>query len=369
MGVDRIEPINTKHPTLLMVNMTLNSPPLGAEVSLLSLVVVHMLCLYAYPSLPPEGYAKFMIGFDLENPDVTITTGYVIRLYGDNGKLLPISTIYGDIVSMLSEFSRKYEESDMMSIATTPLYHGGQKGEKKVEQKAFVAADLETLITSEGDSHKPYAAGLMLVLLKEPVKYNRVETYFSDDYITIKFFDDRSSKMMDEFLSRIEHIFKGFRSVLKIFFHNLGKFDGIAHDFRGVPGVKQCRWGIFRPNWCAIAHGSRSMPRELYSLNLGSSGIISVIRFNICGHLGGQMGETARTGHFWAKLVCYSPQFRGWDQGPHMLWVKYQLEYAKEVGDYPSVVRFNIRGHLEGIVWSVLIFVAIWKDKQAKRRE
>ncbi|KAM3215990.1 hypothetical protein P3L10_025430 [Capsicum annuum] len=99
-----------------MVNMTLNSPPLGAEVSLLSLVVVHMLCLYAYPSLPPEGYAKFMIGFDLENPDVTITTGYVIRLYGDNGKLLPISTIYGDIVSMLSEFSRKYEESGIVRI-------------------------------------------------------------------------------------------------------------------------------------------------------------------------------------------------------------------------------------------------------------
>ena len=63
----------------------------------------------------------------------------------------------------------------------------------------------------------------MLVLPKEPAKYNWVETYFSDDYITIKCFDDRSSKMMDDFLSRIEHISKGFRSVLTIYFHNLGK--------------------------------------------------------------------------------------------------------------------------------------------------
>ncbi|KAF3635477.1 hypothetical protein FXO38_17508 [Capsicum annuum] len=102
-----------------------------------------------------------------------------------------------------------------------------KKRERKVERKAFIVVDLETLIAGEGETHKPYAVGLMLVLPKEPVKYNRVETYFSDDYIIIKCFDDRSSKMMDDFLSKIEHISKGFRSVLTIYFHNLGKFDGI----------------------------------------------------------------------------------------------------------------------------------------------
>ncbi|PHT46304.1 hypothetical protein CQW23_15462 [Capsicum baccatum] len=200
-------------------------------------------------------------GFDLENPDVTITVGYAIRLYGDNGKLLP-GTVYGDIVSTLSEFARKYEKSgivritlrvysmdekvvgvtpsiedivplleevirrdfpinsakcihvddirhDERSYSPAPHMMTVKKGERKVERKAFVVADLETLITSEGDTHKSYAAGLMLVLPKDPVKYNRVETYFNDDYITIKYFDDRSSKMMDDFFPELSIYLRG----------------------------------------------------------------------------------------------------------------------------------------------------------------
>ncbi|KAM3307822.1 hypothetical protein P3S67_009566 [Capsicum chacoense] len=84
-----------------------------------------MLCFYAYSSLPPEGYEKFMIGFDLENLDVTITAGYAIRLYEDNGKLLP-GTVYGDIVSTLSEFARKYEESGIVRI-TLRVYSMDEK--------------------------------------------------------------------------------------------------------------------------------------------------------------------------------------------------------------------------------------------------
>ena len=33
--------------------------------------------------------------------------------------------------------------------------------------------------------------------------------------------------------------------------------------------------------------------------------------FNFYGHLGGQTGETARLGHFWAKSMCYSHNFEG----------------------------------------------------------
>ncbi|KAK4344956.1 hypothetical protein RND71_035132 [Anisodus tanguticus] len=102
-----------------------------------------------------------------------------------------------------------------------------KKGERKGERRAFVVADLEILITGEENTHKPYAAGIMLVLPKEPVKYNRVETYFSEDFITINSFDERSSKVLEDFLSRIEHIAKGFRPALTIDFHNLGRFDGV----------------------------------------------------------------------------------------------------------------------------------------------
>lgn len=36
---------------------------------------------------------------------------------------------------------------------------------------------------------------------------------------------------------------------------------------------------------------------------------LNKVRFNICGHLGRQTGETARTGHFQARSVCYSLRF------------------------------------------------------------
>ncbi|KAM3216424.1 hypothetical protein P3L10_025865 [Capsicum annuum] len=52
--------------------------------------------------------------------------GYAIWLYGDNGKLLSISTVYGDMVSMLSKFARKYEESGIIRI-TLRVYSMDEK--------------------------------------------------------------------------------------------------------------------------------------------------------------------------------------------------------------------------------------------------
>ncbi|KAK4343825.1 hypothetical protein RND71_036919 [Anisodus tanguticus] len=114
--VEKTTIVNTKHPTLILASMDLNPPPLGAEVRLLSLAIVHMLYLHAYPSLPSSGYAKFTIGFDLEKPDVTVTAGHAIRLYGDDGKLHPMSTVYGDIVSTLTKFAERYEESSIVRL-------------------------------------------------------------------------------------------------------------------------------------------------------------------------------------------------------------------------------------------------------------
>ncbi|PHU07704.1 hypothetical protein BC332_24193 [Capsicum chinense] len=52
--------------------------------------------------------------------------GYTIRLYGDNGKLLSISIVYGDMVSMLSKFAKKYEESGIIRI-TLRVYSMDEK--------------------------------------------------------------------------------------------------------------------------------------------------------------------------------------------------------------------------------------------------
>ena len=48
----------------------------------------------------------------------------------------------------------------------------------------------------------------------------------------------------------------------------------------------------------------------------------TVVRLIFRGHLGGQASETARTGHFRAKSVCYSPQFQGWARESGVVWAE-----------------------------------------------
>ncbi|KAF3674877.1 hypothetical protein FXO37_06170 [Capsicum annuum] len=57
-----------------------------------------------------------------------------------------------------------------------------------------------------------------------------------------------------------------------------------------------------------------------------------------------QYGETAKMGHFWAKSVCYSPQFWGWAWGSGVQWAKNQPGHAREVGDHPSMSEQGIFG-------------------------
>jgi len=73
-----------------------------------------------------------------------------------------------------------------------------------------------------------------------------------------------------------------------------------------------------------------------------------VVCLFIRGHLGGEIGKTTQTGHFGAKLVCYSPRFQGWAWGQGVLWAKNQSGCARETRDHPSVVRLIFRGHLGG---------------------
>lgn len=47
-----------------------------------------------------------------------------------------------------------------------------------------------------------------------------------------------------------------------------------------------------------------------------------MVRFNIRGHLGGQMSEIKQMGNFWDKLVCYSPPFQGWARASGVFLVK-----------------------------------------------
>lgn len=45
-----------------------------------------------------------------------------------------------------------------------------KKGKRNIEQNNFIIANLETLITSDGDKNKLYVKGIMLVFPKEPIR-------------------------------------------------------------------------------------------------------------------------------------------------------------------------------------------------------
>lgn len=93
--------------------------------------------------------------------------------------------------------------------------------------KCFLVGDIETIVIE--NVHKPYAAGLMMVRPNEVINQNvLIETFFSeDDKIIIDSFDDRSTKVLNDFIIRILSIVRRKRSALTIDFHNFSRFDGI----------------------------------------------------------------------------------------------------------------------------------------------
>ena len=70
-----------------------------------------------------------------------------------------------------------------------------------------------------------------------------IETYFREDHVILfEKFEDRSNKMLDDFLSRLENVALR-RKVITVSFHNLSRFDGIIllkyFAIRGAWGQNQ----------------------------------------------------------------------------------------------------------------------------------
>ncbi|KAF3612697.1 hypothetical protein FXO38_36678 [Capsicum annuum] len=181
--------------------------------------------------------------------------------------------------------------------------------------------------------------------------------------------------------------------ILPVWWTN-GACCGLKID-RGFPGrlgivpvwSKLHERGIFGPNQYAIARGFEGGPRVwaccrskidrgvperwtrdpdvLWAKNRSGhsrevGGRHSVVCLNFRGHLSGQTGKTVRTQHFWAKSMCYSPQFQRWARSSNVLLGTNRLGRAREVGDLPSVVSLNICGYLGGQTGKTLRMGYFW---------
>ncbi|KAF3616417.1 hypothetical protein FXO37_35075 [Capsicum annuum] len=180
----------------------------------------------------------------------------------------------------------------------------------------------------------------------------------------------------------------------------------LAHDFGGGPGirafcgpkidqgipgrlgiipiwvdkwVKRCERGIFDLNQCAIGHGFGGGPRsrhvagqkltEACQRGWGSS---QYDPFKYSWPFGWTNIRNSLNGIISCQIAVLLPTILGVGLRSGVLWTKNLSRHATKVRDYPSVVRLNFHGQLDGQTGETAqtgYFLAKSVDKWAKRRE
>lgn len=247
------------------------------ESYLLVFAVMRLLVKYAYTT--DSSYGKFTIRYCMKkdlSEDISFTLGKAIT-FRDNGKNIPVYALIEDLVRQKGE---EYADAEVSSIsihiylsndaqireldvpsdddiskkiwecvdnkvvveAKEAKRLGGNKkvvpyptyitsiSPKKRERQPFIVADTETVLIN--NVHVAYAVGFLVVrpddVLSSP-NGNRgiIETSFSEDYYHLRSFEERSHKMLFDFIERLSVVVKKDPSIKTVYFHNLGRFDGI----------------------------------------------------------------------------------------------------------------------------------------------
>lgn len=103
----------------------------------------------------------------------------------------------------------------------------------------------------------------------------------------------------------------------------------------------------YSPRFYGWARGPRNLWAKKRSGHTRKDGEYpSIARLCWRGHLVGQTGKTTLTRHFWAKSMRYSLWFRGWPHGPGVSCDKNRPGYARDAGERPSVACLCGRGQL-----------------------
>ncbi|KAK9741132.1 hypothetical protein RND81_03G084000 [Saponaria officinalis] len=238
-----------------------------------------LLTQYAYPSI--SGYSKFTIQLTMKRSfdEINFTLGLAIPLTFEDGEFIPKSNIYDKVSRILEKYSEKYDGDCVLGITILIYMLVGIKDKippllsedarekslleclhpvsvqidpiralkiqhkkrnypshitaiksssrKRTRLKSFLVADTETILID--NVHKPYAAGVMMVIPGLDIKTQTIYTYFSEDYTpyVFKSFEERSQKLLHDLILRIISIRKKNPSIQTVYFHNFSRFDGI----------------------------------------------------------------------------------------------------------------------------------------------
>lgn len=333
------------HPGLIIATHYFIEPnPIINENALLTNAVMDLLIRFAYPFI--LGYAKFTITFTMLRSfevEVPFTLGSAIPLTDLDENIIPRGIVYGEISKMIAHYANIYEGDSILKIMIRVYMDGIKKDvlakseevsliildsiieayygysepytdsysepltakairhsnrsyptyitalkQSRTELKPFIVADMETIIVNQ--VHFPYAVGLMLLRPGKKINDIMIDTYFSEDYkILFSQFEDRSTKVLNDFVLRILTIVRQEKKPLTIYFHNLSRFDGIlllkhlAYHHR-IYELKT----LMRNNRVyeiSLYSGKRMLFRVRDSLNLLPGSLASLSQ-NLCPELG-----------------------------------------------------------------------------------
>nr|GMD79490.1 DNA polymerase-like [Ipomoea batatas] len=215
----------------------------SCDYVIISLEVLRLLYRYAYNM--DSDYIKFTIGLVVETSSgiYRLTVGKAIPLFDSNGAkpgfyIAPPSISNSDILSLIlddlssSIIGLEVPEAKSMN-KEKPRYsnHITAIKPKTMKLRPFIVADTETLLDEKSHAHVPYAVGYMLVSPRDDVGSKadyEIEPRFSESHVKfLPKMEDRSKRMMFEFLNSLERTLTINKSVRTVYFHNLAKFDGI----------------------------------------------------------------------------------------------------------------------------------------------
>lgn len=332
------------YPGLKICRITLNMPFLRSnDCDLIVLAVMRLLIKYAYTT--ESDYGKFTISYVMRIPTgevpFTICKGIPFREDGQD-----LSYPYALIDQLVRQKAEDYESTELSSIyiriylsevkssampyisddeiaskiwecinkkevvaprearkighskRSYPSYLTALKASSSKRQP-FIVADIETVMETvlekdvEKDVHVPYAVGFLVVRPDDDLSDidESIETYFSEDYPTIVFpsIEDRSNKILFDFIERIAVVVRQDPSIKIVYFHNFSRFDGILLlRYFAIHGVKYKFIPLLRNNKLyelSIYHGKKLLFRIRDSLTLLTSSLANLAK-NLCPQLG-----------------------------------------------------------------------------------
>jgi len=164
-----------------------------------------------------------------------LITGVVIRVYVRGMKEKDVTLTCDEIDSILWSVLNSDSKGSLPEVISMARKPGARKPgysdhitaiplPRSLKREPFIVADTETVMIN--DIQVPYAAGFMLVAPGQDVVYSPIETYFSEDDYFRPEFQDRSNRMMFDFLEHLA-LMADKTKIRTVYFHNFSRFDGI----------------------------------------------------------------------------------------------------------------------------------------------